>query len=199
MKSYRVILCDPPWPFKNKNTGGSMRSGSAQVYKNGGVLTLNEIANFPINRISHKNSLIFLWVPVALSVHEAPKIIEHWGYTVKTKIFWEKEGKIGMGFWWRSQVEELWVCKRGNIPALRVQEKNIISFDNETAVWLKDRPPCNLHSTKSTAARMIIDKAVEPFANLRNSKIELFSRERVHGWDSWGLESPVNDIELVYP
>lgn len=49
MKKYNIILCDPPWVFKDKNTGCSMKSGSAAHYK---VMTLKDICELPVQKIA---------------------------------------------------------------------------------------------------------------------------------------------------
>ena len=40
MKKYKIIYADPPWSYKNKNTGDSMKSGSLAKYP---TMTINEI------------------------------------------------------------------------------------------------------------------------------------------------------------
>ena len=37
MKKYEIIYADPPWQFKNKKTGGSMKSGAAHHYLTTGI------------------------------------------------------------------------------------------------------------------------------------------------------------------
>jgi len=39
-RPYEWIVADPPWPYRNKKTGGSMTSGSAAQYD---VMTVDEI------------------------------------------------------------------------------------------------------------------------------------------------------------
>ena len=39
-KKYKVIVADPPWQYRNKNTGGSMKSGSSAKYP---TMSLEEI------------------------------------------------------------------------------------------------------------------------------------------------------------
>lgn len=173
-----------------------MTSGAAQKYE---TLSWDEIANFPIGQIAHKNSLLFLWVPVPLSMKEVPQIVAHWGYIGKTKIFWRKIGRYGTGWWFRGDVEELWVLKKGKLPCLRCQQRNVLVQDGIDQVigWIERQT--SKHSEKPAEARMLIDQALQPFPELAKSKIELFARERVHGWHAWGHGVDKPDIDLIYP
>ena len=48
-KKYNVIYADPPWSFKNKNTGGGLKSGASSHYE---TMTIEEMCNIPINEIA---------------------------------------------------------------------------------------------------------------------------------------------------
>jgi len=53
---YKIIYADVPWCYRNKNTGGSMKSGAKSKYP---VMTTGDICNLPINKIADKNSVLF--------------------------------------------------------------------------------------------------------------------------------------------
>ena len=55
---YRAIVADPPWAYRNKKTGGSMRSGSAAKYH---TLSIDELKAIPVSDIAVKDSILFLW------------------------------------------------------------------------------------------------------------------------------------------
>jgi len=165
-KKYRLIYADPPWTYRNKRTGGSLKSGSAFQYA---VMSLDEICNLPIRDISEEDSVLFLWVTCPMQ-EEGMKVMKAWCYKYKTKIYWRKIMSLGMGFWFRGQVEELWLGVRGNIRAFRLQVPNFI----QTKVLR--------HSEKPEEARKIIEMTkLEP-------RIELFARKKINGWDAWGDE-----------
>ena len=49
---YQVLYIDPPWSYKNKNTGGTMKSGANAKYP---TLTTQDLCNLPIKEISEKD------------------------------------------------------------------------------------------------------------------------------------------------
>ncbi len=172
-KKYQVIYADPPWSYKNKNTGGSMKSGSSAKYK---TMTLEEIKELPIKDIQSKNSVLYLWATVPL-LPEAFSVMDAWGYTYKTMITWRKIMSLGMGYWYRGQTEHLLLGIKGKIKAFRVQEPNFI------------QSKVGKHSEKPDEFRKLIDRSV---GNL-SPKIELFARKKTEGWDVWGDEVPIQD------
>lgn len=177
-KKYQIIYADPPWQYRNKNTGGSMLSGSAAKYP---TMSVDDICNLSVNKIADTNSVLFLWVTCPM-MHEGIKVVEAWGYTYKTKIYWRKIMSLGMGYWFRGQVEELWLGIKGNVPAFRLQIANFI------------QAKARKHSQKPSEARKIIE-----MTNLA-PRIELFAREKFNGWDAWGNEVDSDtQIEIVTP
>ena len=165
-KKYKIIYADPPWSYRNKKTGGSMKSGSIQKYN---IMPLEEIKALPIRDIADKNSALFLWVTCPMQ-YEGMEVMTAWGYKYKTKIYWRKIMCLGMGFWFRGQVEECWLGVRGNMKAFRIQKANFI----QTKV--------RKHSQKPDEVRGLIEMTG------LNPKIELFAREETVGWDVWGNE-----------
>ena len=173
-KKYQIILADPPWSYRNKKTGGSMQSGAVNKYP---VLSLEQICNLPISKISDKNSVLFLWVTCPM-MQEGMSVMRAWGYSYKTKIYWRKIMSLGMGFWFRGQVEELWLGVKGKVPAFRIQTANFI------------QTKALQHSQKPEEARRIIEQVK------LSPRIELFARQKTEGWDVWGNEVE-SDIDLM--
>lgn len=173
MKKYQIIYADPPWRYENTRTGGSMKSGASHKYP---CMTLDDIKAFPIQKIAHKNSVLFLWATVPL-LPEAIEVLSAWGYKYKTALFWRKIMSLGMGFWFRGQVEMLLLGVRGKVKAFRIQETNFV------------QAKVGKHSQKPNEFRTLIEKI-----NLA-PRIELFAREKTEGWDVWGNEVE-SDIEL---
>jgi len=171
-KKYKTIVADPPWSYRNKKTGGSMISGAESKYSS---LTLEEISNFPIYKISDKNCVLFLWVTAPLKYEIASfGLLEKWGFKYKTSIYWRKIMSLGMGFWYRGQVEECWLCKKGTIKAFREQKSNFI------------QSKAREHSRKPDEFFNLIEPPILKFD--LNPKIELFARYKREGWDHWGNE-----------
>ena len=173
MKKYKIIYADPPWSYRNKKTGGSMKSGSMAKYH---TMSLDEIKSLPIQKIANKDSVLFLWATTPL-LPEAFEVMKAWGYQYKTAIYWRKLMSLGMGFWFRGQVEVLLMGIKGKVKAFRIQKPNFI----QTKV--------GPHSQKPIDFRCLIDLAgLSP-------KIELFARKKTRGWDVWGNEVK-SDIKL---
>lgn len=106
-KIYNVIYADPPWEYRNKKTGGSMKSGAESKYS---TMSVDEICNLKIP--AAKDSVLFLWCTVPM-INEGLKVMSSWGFKYKTMILWRKIMSLGMGFWWRGQCEILLFGVRG--------------------------------------------------------------------------------------
>lgn len=167
---YDVIYADPAWSYRNKRTGGSMESGSDQKYN---TMTLEEICALPVPDISAKDSVLFLWCTTPLKEYGL-ETMRAWGFKYKTTIYWRKIMSLGMGFWFRGQVEELLLGVRGKVKAFRLQEANFIQ-----AKALR-------HSEKPEEFRQLIERATAKMPSQK--RLELFARKRADGWDSWGDE-----------
>jgi N6-adenosine-specific RNA methylase IME4 len=163
---YKTIVADPPWQYRNKRTGGSMKSGAATKYP---IMSLEEIKQLPVQKIAHKNSVLFLWVTCPMQ-YEGMEVMKAWGYRYVTKIYWRKIMSLGMGFWFRGQVEECWLGIRGKVKAFRCQHENFL------------QSKVRRHSQKPGEFFELIEPIIEYPA------IELFAREKRNGWDAWGNE-----------
>ena len=149
-----------------------MNSGSIAKYQ---TMSLDEICNLPISDIADKDSVLFLWVTCPM-MEEGLQVMKAWGYKYKTKIYWRKIMSLGMGFWYRGQVEELWLGVKGKVKAFRIQKPNFI------------QSKARKHSQKLEEARQLIE-----MVDL-NPRIELFAREKTPGWTSIGYDISGKDI-----
>ena len=180
MNKYNIIYCDPPWKFNNKNTGGSMSSGSANKYSVLNSLQLKEI-NIP--NIAADDCFLFMWW-VASMPEEAIQLVKDWDFTLKTMtaFSWIKKTKnwkdyFGMGFSTRQQQEHCLLATRG-----KPQRVSASIRQNIRAVNLK-------HSQKPIEVK---DKIIELCGNL--PRIELFARKRDPNWHTWGDELSEGNI-----
>jgi len=165
-KKYRIIYADPPWSYKNKRTGGSMKSGASSKYP---TMSVDDICDLPVKDIAHENSVLFLWATVPL-LPEALNVMAVWGFKYKTMLTWRKIMSLGMGFWFRGQTEHLLLGVRGKVKAFRIQKANFVQCKAGT------------HSTKPVEFRTLIE-----LVDLK-PRIELFARKKTRGWDVWGNE-----------
>lgn len=174
MKKYNIILCDPPWKFSNKNTGGNMKSGAANQYD---VMSIEDIKKLPINEIAADDCVLVMWY-VGSQPQEAIDLVKAWGFTIKNMngFVWVKLTKkllafFGMGFWTRAGSESAIIAVKGKPKPLN---KNVRAVRHEVV---------GKHSEKPAAFRNDI---VDLCGDL--PRIELFARQKAEGWDSWGNE-----------
>jgi len=170
---YKTILVDPPWQYRNKKTGGSMISGSESKYP---TMSLDELLKLPIQNLSDRDCVLFLWATTPL-LPEAFQLMKGWNFTYKTAIFWRKIMSLGMGFWFRGQMEMCLLGIKGKVKAFRAQRCNVI----QSKALKHSQKPVELYDL------------IEPY--ILDPKIELFARNRREGWDVWGNEID-NDINM---
>ena len=71
---------------------------------------LEDIKNFPVDRLSAARSHLYLWIPNAF-IKEGIEVMEAWGFKYKTNIVWHKIRKDGgpdgrgVGFYFRNTTE----------------------------------------------------------------------------------------------
>ena len=181
-KKYDILYADPPWQYgffhkhnKITKTGSkSKMTGSAQeIYD---TMSIDDIKNLPVDTISEKNSVLFLWVTMPC-LPWGLEVIQSWGFDYKTCGFtWVKKNKSSIGYYFglgnytRANAELCLLATKGK-PLPRVSKKVHSIIDK----------PLTAHSKKPDITRKRI---VELFGDL--PRIELFGRTRIHGWDVWG-------------
>jgi len=171
-KKYQIIYADPPWMFNFKNRKNLSTEAKLKLYNT--MLDI-DIINLPIKAISSNNCILFLWV-MDSKIPFALKCIESWGFIYKTVAFtWVKTRKIkyhfGGGNWTRSNPEICLLATKGEIKRTSKSVSQLVVS------------PLREHSRKPDIIR---DKIIELVGDL--SRIELFSRQRTEGWDTWGDE-----------
>jgi N6-adenosine-specific RNA methylase IME4 len=197
-KKYEIIYADPPWSFKNKNTGGSMTSGADAQYS---TMNIDDICNLPIESLAADNCVLFMWW-VASQPKEAIKVVESWGFTLKTMsgFDWVKLTKneklhFGMGFWTRMGSESCLIAVKGKPKRLNAGIRSVELVDvDESIIDMLFPETClakvGKHSEKPDIFRTRI---VELMGDI--PRIELFAREENEGWDVFGNEVN-NSIDL---
>lgn len=176
MKKYSIILADPPYLWrsgKERNVRGH--------YK---CMNTDEICALPVSELADRDCTLFLWATLP-NLPNCLKVIEEWGFEYKTVAFtWIKTNKNSMGLFWgmgyytRSNAEICLLATKGNpLPRKSHSVHSVIMS------------PVHEHSKKPSEVR---DKIVELFGDL--PRIELFSRQRVEGWDCIGYDIDGVDI-----
>lgn len=165
---YRIIYADPPWNYGDKRDGKT--TGAEDHYIS---MTIDELCNLPIKEITEDNAVLFFWVTSPL-LEECFEVIKAWGFKYKTSFIWDKI-KHNMGHYNSIRHELLLVCTKGScLP------DNIKLFDSVVSVERTE------HSKKPEEFRQIID-TLYTYGN----KIELFARQKIDGWDSWGNDARI--------
>ena len=171
-KKYKIIYADPAWSYSDKALAGNR--GASCKYD---VMTLELIKALPVNTIADDDCILFLWATYPL-IQEALDVIKAWGFTYKTKAFtWVKKTKIGtyfmgMGNWTRANDEIVLLAVKGKPKRVDCGISSIVVTDIQE------------HSEKPDEVRQRIVKLCGDI-----SRIELFARTKIHGWDTWGNDS----------
>jgi N6-adenosine-specific RNA methylase IME4 len=179
---YRSFLADPAWRPEMRSPAGEKKAPQAK-YR---CMTPDEIAAMPIELISARDAVLFLWT-TAPNLAQAFAVIPRWGFVYKSAAAWAKESKnsgaldtddgahkfaFGNGYIFRSAAEFLLVATRGaptwNDTKAARSVRNLIYA------------PVREHSRKPDSQYEIVETlTIGPF-------IELFSRTPRDGWDAFG-------------
>ena len=170
-KKYKIIYADPPWAYRDKAKAG--KRGVGYKYD---IMPIEDVKNLQVEKLSNDDCVLFMWITFP-HLDECLSVVNSWGFKYKTVAFtWVKKYKngdnfMGMGNWTRANAE---IC----IIATKGKPKRIDAGVRQIVESIPER-----HSKKPDIVR---DKIVKLLGDL--PRIELFARERVDGWDSWGNE-----------
>ena len=168
---YNIIYCDPPWSY-NFNWGNGAADND---YK---TMTIDEIKNIQINDWADENCQLYMWTTNPFLVSgEAIDVVKTWGFTPKQLLTWAKTYsngnlEMGMGYYYRNCTEHMIYAIKGKAKLLNKTTRNLHTVINPKQ-----------HSRKPDYFREMIVRCSGDLP-----RIELFAREKVEGWDSWGLE-----------
>lgn len=173
-KKYQIIYADPPWQFKNKRTGGSMKSGALSQYD---TMSIDAMKKMDIQSICDENCVLIMWW-VGSQPQEAIDLCHAWGFEIKNMngFVWKKLTKrqldfFGMGFWTRAGSESALIATRGKPKPASHSVRAVHS-----AV-------VGRHSQKPNLFRKL---CVELCGDV--PRLEMFARENHDGWDVFGNE-----------
>lgn len=183
-KKYKIIYADPAWRFNDKKTGGSMKSGAAQKYT---VTGIDDMKSLPVSQIADDDCLLVMWWVGAMP-QEAIDLCAAWGFHLcnMNGIVWRKltvKGKpyFGMGHTTRAGSESAIIAYKGKLSNI-IESRAVRSVVETDGFFLPEQ--IGEHSEKPQVFRdLIVELAGD------KSRIELFSRKAVAGWDRWGNEA----------
>ena len=173
-KKYQIIYADPPWKYRENDKKRLLfeHESHGEIFGNEhfyNTMNTNEIME--MNIPSDKNCWLFLWA-TATKLNDAINVLEAWGFDYWTCAIWDKE-HLGLGWFFRIQHEILLIGKKGK----PITPKNKVrSIFKEKRTTFSKKPKC---------IRKWIEESFP-----KETKIELFARERYEGWDGWGNELP---------
>jgi N6-adenosine-specific RNA methylase IME4 len=141
--------------------GGKIKRGADRHYLL--MPTKDIIAMEPfITDLMDENSHIYMWVTNNF-LEDGLKVMREWGYTYITKITWIKEGKIGLGQYYRGMSEDCLFGRKGKVPYKVIDGKRQQGVTAFSA-------PRGKHSEKPDFMRQQIEKvSFGPF-------VEIFAR-----------------------
>jgi len=183
MKKYKVIYADPAWSYNDK-LGNDINFGAVNNDKTGYVTQSKDwIKNLNVGGVADKDCVLFMWA-VSPLLPEALEVMKSWGFKYITVAFvWSKHTKnkikvSNMGRWTMGNVEVCLLGKKGKPQRICKNVKQLVEAERTE------------HSKKPSEVR---DRIVELMGDV--PRIELFARQKVEGWDSWGNEIK-SDIAL---
>ena len=187
-KKYKVIYADPAWTFKTYSPKGKEKKSAELHYD---CMNLEDIFNLPVQSISEDDCVLFLWVTSPM-LREGLQTMEKWGFTYKTIGFnWVKRNKIadswfwGLGYWTRQNSELCLIGTKGK-PS-RVSRGVQQPFDTDNPFVFYDTETITERIARHSAKPLIVkERIIDLMGDV--SRVELFAREKTHGFDAWGNE-----------
>jgi len=167
-QTFRVIYADPAWSYNDKQDTPQL-GGASKHYD---TMSIAELSKLPVNKISEKNSILFLWVTSPL-LEDSFKVVASWGFKYKTSFIWDKV-KHNMGHYNSVRHEILLVCTKGSCtPDNKVLYNSVQRIERN-----------NNHSEKPIEFLNIIDDLYS-----YGNKLEMFCRTiKKENWYGWGNE-----------
>jgi N6-adenosine-specific RNA methylase IME4 len=159
---FNVVAIDPPWDYDRKYDPAYGRVAAPYPQ-----MTQDELLALDLPFAD--DCALFLWTTHQF-IWDAHVLLEHWGFTHKAVLVWDKE-HMGMGFWLRMQCEFCLVGIRGEPIWDNTRWRDII------------REPRREHSRKpETFYEMVEDITA-------GRRADIFSREPRLGWASFGNDT----------
>jgi N6-adenosine-specific RNA methylase IME4 len=177
---YRVIYADPPWLYSDNGPTEDGSLGKAERHYAG--MTIEALCALPVKAHAMPNAVLWMWVttPMLLKNPGPREVLDAWGFDYKTLFTWDKV--LGMpGHYSHVVTEHLVLATRGNgQPDKPTPQPKSLFSERRTAT----------HSEKPTAVRKMIERLyiVGPY-------LELFARRRVPGWDCYGNDAGLWQIQ----
>lgn len=176
-KKYNTVVIDPPWNIEIEKNGFSRndkhRAPTEMPYQ---TMTLDEIKQFPISDFANIGAHVYCWT-TNKRLRDAFDVLQAWGVNFHIVINWLKTDGMApaMGYVYGAEY-----CLLGFFGRPMQKFTSIGALN-----WLKTKHNGpGEHSKKPDAFYRLVEKmSPEPY-------IDIFSRQRRYGWESWGNEVP---------
>jgi N6-adenosine-specific RNA methylase IME4 len=170
LKTYDVIVVDPPWPYQLRSERGESKSYAAHY----GAMPLAEIYALGIGELARMPALCLLW-GISSMWMEAHTALTSWGFVYKSELIWRKvtaRGKLrmGTGYRIRSCHEPVLLGALGN-PKHKPFPSCFDGIARE-------------HSRKPEEFYRLIEAHAPG-----RWYVDVFARQSRPGWDTWGFEA----------
>lgn len=162
---FGTALCDFPWNFVTRDRKRSVPGrAAADPYP---TLTIAQGKTLPLADVMAKDAVLLMWT-VSYLQDEATELAAAWGFRpVSLGLVWRKPS-IGMGYWFRQEVEVQKLYTRGHPSPQSRSVRQVIDA------------PRREHSRKP-------DEQYERIEALcAGPYLELFGRHQRPGWTVWG-------------
>jgi N6-adenosine-specific RNA methylase IME4 len=182
-KTYSALILDPPWHYELRKNDPTHRGKITYP-----SMSFEEIRDLPIPDLADSSGCtMFLWFTNNYLI-EAGELTKFWGFKIKTILTWEKVTKagntrIGNSHWFRSATEHCIIATKGKVVAFNSYSKLARCTPNLIKAERRE------HSRKPDEFYRLVEEVCQ------GSKLELFARQRRHGWDCWGNEVDKFEME----
>jgi len=170
-----VLYVDCPWKFGDALPGPGR--GAKKHYQ---CMTVDALCEYKLPRLAD-DCLLAFWRCASMQ-NEALRVIDAWGFVVKSELVWLKmtrNGKrhFGMGRYVRASHEVCLLATRGRV---HVADRSIRSVFEA---------PVQEHSRKPDIVYELLERLVPA-----GPYVELFARRHRYGWTSYGNELSIAQV-----
>lgn len=184
-KKYGLILADPPWLYANTLSHKKEWGAATSAYP---CMKTADIAALPVPDIADSNCMLALWA-TGPKLLEAMQVMLAWHFDyVQVRFVWLKVTKGSehcyldpdttfpslRGYYTNTNAEFVLLGRKGYAPAIYDDTVRQLVFAPRGARGHSQKPP-EVHR------RLVLLFGDVP-------RIELFARDAVLGWTTWGLE-----------
>lgn len=182
---YDIVYADPPWYYY----GSQLKDAAAA--KHYPLMSQEDLATLPVRDMMSKRAALFLWATCP-RLNFAIELIERWGLHYR-----------GVAYVWVKTNAKGAIISGQGVPPTFTKPTTELVLAATTAPSGRPFPLRDLaqgqvvlaqraeHSRKPAVFR----ERIEALCGKR-PRIELFARECVRGWDSWGAEAGKLDAGL---